>query len=230
MSMLLGTNGYWVQANGISSSLLLVADGGEGAHELARHLVHGPDELRRSAPASCRAAWRAALRATAATRARRPPWRTSPAFGIAPPVMTNLSLPLAKSFSTLATATGSAADAVGERTDHLVGQPRERGIGDGPAHQGVLHHPEIDARSARLRAKLRHRCHGQAAVFDHHDGLSTGDLLRHFGDYRLLLFQIKTQVLLILTCRGTCRASATSVTIRPGDPGQGDTICAGLGD
>ena len=113
--------------------------------------------------------------------------------GIAPPVITNLSLPLAKSFRTFATATGSVTDAVRQRADHLVGQRGERRIGDGTAHQGVLDHPEIHAGSPRLRAKLRHRRHGHAAVLGHHDGLSAGDLLRDFRDYRLLLLQIETQ-------------------------------------
>jgi hypothetical protein len=34
---------------------------------------------------------------------------------------------------------------------------------------------------------LRHVGDVHAAVLDHHDGLSTGNLLRDFRDYRLLL-------------------------------------------
>ncbi len=37
---------------------------------------------------------------------------------------------------------------------------------------------------------MRHVGDRHAPVLDHHDGLSAGDLLRDFRDYRLFLLQI----------------------------------------
>ena len=123
----------------------------------ARHLVHRADELRDRRLHRADQLARAARRATAGAASAAISLADITWPGIAPPVITNLSLPLAKSFRTFATATGSVPMPYGERADHLVGQRRERRVGDGPAHQGVLDHPEVDARSPCLRAKLRHR-------------------------------------------------------------------------
>ena len=140
--------------------------------------------------------------------------------GIAPPAITNLLVALGEVVQDLRDGHRIGADAVRQRTDHLVGQRGERRIGDGPAHERVLDHPEIHARSARLRAKLRHRGDRQAPVFRHDDRLRAGDLLRDFRDYRLLLFQVETHSHPCLReCRvGDCATTFADSATRPVRP------------
>ena len=123
---------------------------------LRRHLVQRADELRDRRLHRAHAASRAAPRATAAMASAATSLADMTGVGIAPPVITNFSLPLAKSFSTFATATGSAQMPYASGPTILSASFSNGVSGDGAAHQGVLDHPEVHARRPCLRAELRH--------------------------------------------------------------------------
>ena len=69
--------------------------------------------------------------------------------------MTNLSLLLPKSLTTLAAATASSEIAVDQRTGHLLGQRSKRRTFDGATSQRVFQHAEIHLLLARFRTQLR---------------------------------------------------------------------------
>ena len=103
-----------------------------------------------------------------------------------------------------------AADAVRQRADHLVGQRRERRVGDRAAHEGVLDHPEVHARSARLRASCVMSRDGHAAVLGQHDGLRAATCFATSATTASFCLQIETQAHLHAS-----RADASRAASRP---------------
>src|SRR6185437_938876 len=159
--------------------LLLVADGGHGAHELRGHLVQRLHELgdrrlhRAHQPGEELLA--AGHRGEASDFLRRHQVVRHHAA-----LDDELFVALRVGVEHLRRGHGVVGDAVGERADHVVGELLERRPLHRAAREGVLQHAKVDAGGARLRAQHGDVLDGQAAVLGQDDGLCLGEPRGHF--------------------------------------------------
>ena len=84
-------------------------------------------------------------------------------------------------------------NAIGKRTDQLVGNACKRRIHDRAAYQRVFQHTQIDPFLARLRTQLGHMLHRDATVFGNNNRLGSRNLRSNLGNDGFLFFKIQTQ-------------------------------------
>jgi len=120
-------------------------------------------------------------------------------------LMTNLSLVLAKSATTLARRDGVYGKAIDQRADHAAPKRLERGAGNSTARQGVLQHVKMHTLAHALTRSLVK----SSTVMPRYSAIASvcdfSSLAGHIVTTTLFSLRFKTQGLLLIKTAWPCR-------------------------